>query len=89
MDLRARDRNGSGRHADRPAPAPGALDVSGLRLPDESLRRLLSVDVDGWLAELPATKKHLERFGARLPQGLKTSSPRSSSACRPGGPGGR
>ncbi len=52
-------------------PGPGALDLSGLRIPDDSVAELLKVDVEGWIAELPVIKRHYEKFGARLPQGLK------------------
>ena len=51
-------------------PAKGALDVSGLGLSDANLDELLRVDVEGWTAELPATRDHLGKFGARLPRGL-------------------
>ncbi len=65
---------GSGKAVDTPIgrlPAPGALDLSGLRIPDANVAELLRVDVEGWIAELPAIKKHLDRFGSRLPQGLR------------------
>ncbi len=52
-------------------PAPGALDMGGLRIPDAGMAELLKVDVEGWIAELPSIKQHFEKFGARLPQGLK------------------
>ena len=52
-------------------PAPGALDLGGLRLGDQALAELLRVDVEGWIAELPAIHKHFEKFGTRLPQGLR------------------
>jgi phosphoenolpyruvate carboxykinase (GTP) len=52
-------------------PAPGALDVAGLSLGEAQLSELLRVDVEGWSAELPIMKKHYERFGAQLPQGLR------------------
>ena len=51
-------------------PAQGALDLSGLRVSEASIDELLRVDAEGWIAELPEIKKHFERFGARLPQGL-------------------
>ena len=38
---------------------------------DERVAELLRVDVEGWIAELPTLRKHLERFGTRLPQGIK------------------
>ncbi len=52
-------------------PAPGALDLSGLKLPEANVQQLLRVDTEGWNAELPLIRKHYERFGSRLPQGLK------------------
>jgi len=52
-------------------PAPGALDVAGLRIPDDQVKELQRVDVEGWIAELPVIKKHYEKFGSKLPQGLK------------------
>jgi phosphoenolpyruvate carboxykinase (GTP) len=52
-------------------PAPGALDLSGLRVPEGDLAELLRVDVEGWTAELPGVKKHFDTFGDRLPQGLR------------------
>jgi phosphoenolpyruvate carboxykinase (GTP) len=52
-------------------PAPGALDVSGLRVPDEQLAQVLRADVEGWIAELPAIRKHFEKFESRLPKGLQ------------------
>jgi phosphoenolpyruvate carboxykinase (GTP) len=51
-------------------PAPGALDLSGMRVSEASIGELLRVDAEGWTAELPGIKKHFERFGSRLPQGL-------------------
>jgi phosphoenolpyruvate carboxykinase (GTP) len=52
-------------------PAPGALDLSLLRIPETHLDQLLRVDADGWAAELPAIRKHLDQFGTHLPQGLR------------------
>jgi GTP-dependent phosphoenolpyruvate carboxykinase len=31
---------------------------------------LLSIDLDGWLAELPLIKEHFAHFGSHLPEGL-------------------
>jgi phosphoenolpyruvate carboxykinase (GTP) len=52
-------------------PAPGALDVSGLAIPDAQLAELTRVDAEGWTKELADSKAHFEKFGARLPQGLR------------------
>jgi len=52
-------------------PAPGALDLGGLGLSEAALQDLLGVDVDGWTNELPLVRKHFEKFGEKLPQGLR------------------
>ena len=52
---------------------PGAqdLDTSGLDVSLAKLEKLLEVDIDGWLAEVPLIREHFAKFGARLPDGLK------------------
>ena len=52
-------------------PEPADLDTKGLDLPAENIAKVLSVDVDGWLGEIPLIEKHLAQFGAHLPEGLK------------------
>ncbi len=52
-------------------PAPGALDLSGLRIPDAAMAELLRVDVDGWLGQIPSIREHYDRFGPKLPAGLR------------------
>jgi phosphoenolpyruvate carboxykinase (GTP) len=52
-------------------PAPADLDTGGLDLPADKLAKLLNVDVEGWLAEVPRIKEHFAKFGDRLPKGLK------------------
>ena len=32
---------------------------------------LLSVDIEGWLAEVPLIKDHFAKFGSHLPKGLQ------------------
>jgi phosphoenolpyruvate carboxykinase (GTP) len=51
-------------------PAPGSLDVGGLKIADQQLNELLRVDTQGWIAELPVIRKHYEKFGSKLPAGL-------------------
>jgi phosphoenolpyruvate carboxykinase (GTP) len=51
-------------------PEPEDLDTHGLNLPPESIAKLLSVDVDGWLAEVPLIQEHFAKFGDHLPEGL-------------------
>jgi len=35
------------------------------------LDKLLNVDVEGWLAEVPSIREHFAKFGDRLPEPLK------------------
>ena len=61
-----------GRHADRPPAGAGrARSERARRSPTQTWRELLRVDVEGWTAELPGLREHFEKFGAKLPQGLR------------------
>jgi phosphoenolpyruvate carboxykinase (GTP) len=51
-------------------PAPGDLDVRGLDAEQDDLAELLSVDVEGWLEEIPLIRAHYARFGERMPREL-------------------
>ncbi len=51
-------------------PAEGELDTSGLDIDAEDLGELLRVDVDGWLADLPAIRAYYTTFGSHLPSAL-------------------
>jgi phosphoenolpyruvate carboxykinase (GTP) len=51
-------------------PAPGALDVAGVEIGPRDLEAITSVDVEGWLGELPLIRSHYEQFGDRLPKEL-------------------
>jgi len=65
--------NGTGKAADTPIgrmPTNDALDLSGLKLQPGALDKLLEVDVDGWLAEVPSIREHFAKFGAHLPKGM-------------------
>jgi phosphoenolpyruvate carboxykinase (GTP) len=52
-------------------PTPGDLDTHGLDISAEGLAKLLAVDVDGWLAEVPLVREHFAKFGSHLPEGMK------------------
>jgi phosphoenolpyruvate carboxykinase (GTP) len=52
-------------------PEPADLDTKGLDVPMSNIVKVLSVDVDGWLEELPLIEKHFAQFGKHLPQGMK------------------
>jgi phosphoenolpyruvate carboxykinase (GTP) len=53
-----------------PPVGDGGIDTSGLDVGDETMRRLLEVDADGWLAQLPQCKAHFAEFGSKLPNEL-------------------
>ena len=66
--------NGTTKAVDTPIgrlPQPQDLDVRGLEISAANLAKLLSVDVEGWLAEVPLIREHFTRFGTHLPQGLR------------------
>ncbi len=52
-------------------PTPADLDVDGLDLSDADLDKLLEVDPDEWLHEIPTIEEHFAQFGDRLPEGLR------------------
>jgi len=52
-------------------PAADGLDLSGLDIPKADLQELLRVDIAGWKNEIPSIRQHFDRFGPRLPQGLR------------------
>src|SRR5579863_2759147 len=51
-------------------PEVADLDTAGLSIADQQVQELLSVDVEGWLAEVPRIKEHFAKFGKDLPDGL-------------------
>jgi phosphoenolpyruvate carboxykinase (GTP) len=52
-------------------PAVADLDTTGLDIKGAHVDELLSVDIEGWMAEVPLIKEHFAKFGDRLPQGLQ------------------
>ena len=52
-------------------PGPSHLDTQGLDLPAENVAKVLSVDLEGWLGEVPLIEKHFAQFGEHLPEGLR------------------
>ncbi len=53
-------------------PAPEALDLSGLNLPAESTRQLLTLDAAGWHKEIDDVAANYKKFGEQLPAALGT-----------------
>jgi phosphoenolpyruvate carboxykinase (GTP) len=52
-------------------PEPKDLDLAGLDVSAEDMQKLLTVDVDGWLGEIPSIREHFAKFGSHLPEGMK------------------
>jgi phosphoenolpyruvate carboxykinase (GTP) len=46
------------------------IDLDGLDVPVATMTRLLEVDTDGWLRQLPQMKEHYAEFGSKLPEQL-------------------
>jgi phosphoenolpyruvate carboxykinase (GTP) len=53
-----------------PPVGEGGIDTTGLEISDEAMARLLEVDAEGWLEQLPQCREHFARFGSKLPQEL-------------------
>jgi len=51
-------------------PAAGELDLAGLDIEPADLKVLLTVDHDGWLAEVPMIRDYYRQFGAKMPKDL-------------------
>jgi phosphoenolpyruvate carboxykinase (GTP) len=66
-------------------PAPDALDMSGLDLPEGALDELLAVDVPSWLTEVALIREHFARFGDRLPPAMADSVDRLEARLRAAG----
>ena len=52
-------------------PAEGALDTAGLDVTQDDMAKLLAVDPEEWVAQLPRLKEHYAIFGDRLPPELR------------------
>src|SRR6266852_2054816 len=51
-------------------PTPADLDTHGLNILAADIAKLLSVDIEGWLAEAPLIKEHFAQFDSHLPEGV-------------------
>jgi len=66
--------SGQGKAVETPIgnlPASAALDMTGLQVSADAMRTLLTVDAEGWLAEIPLITQHYDQFGDRLPAALR------------------
>ena len=53
-----------------PPTGPRGIDLDGLDVPEATMAKLLEVDIDGWLRQLPQMKEHYAEFGSKLPDEL-------------------
>jgi phosphoenolpyruvate carboxykinase (GTP) len=53
-----------------PPAGEGGIDTDGLDVSPETMAKLLEVDTDGWLTQLPQMREHLATFGDKLPSEL-------------------
>ncbi len=53
-------------------PAPGAIDVGGLKVSDADMAELLKVKKDEWLKEVASIKEHYAKYGEKLPKEMST-----------------
>jgi phosphoenolpyruvate carboxykinase (GTP) len=51
-------------------PNPKDIDMTGLKLPPNAMRKLLAVDTEAWLAELDSIHDFFDQFGTRTPDRL-------------------
>ena len=66
--------NGTAGAVDTPIgrlPQPKDIDVNGLNISSDTMKKLLEVDIDGWRAEVPLIRDHFAKFGSHLPAGMK------------------
>jgi phosphoenolpyruvate carboxykinase (GTP) len=54
-----------------PPVGAGGIDTSGLDIESAAIEKLLEVDHDAWMEQLPQMHEHYGKFGPRLPQELK------------------
>jgi phosphoenolpyruvate carboxykinase (GTP) len=52
-------------------PLEGGINTDDLEVSSEAMTELLSVDTDGWSAQLPQTRAHYATFGDKLPSELR------------------
>jgi phosphoenolpyruvate carboxykinase (GTP) len=51
-------------------PEVADLDTKGLDIKSARVKELLSIDLEGWTAEVPLIKQHFAQFGSHLPEAL-------------------
>ncbi len=51
-------------------PAPGAIDINGLNISEESMKALFAIDIDKWQKEVEEMSNYFSIFKDKLPQGI-------------------
>jgi phosphoenolpyruvate carboxykinase (GTP) len=69
---RCDDRGGATETAIGLVPSEGALDTSGLDLPEDAMAKLLDVDPAEWRDQLARLHEHFATFGSKLPGELRS-----------------
>jgi phosphoenolpyruvate carboxykinase (GTP) len=65
--------NGTGKFVETPIgrlPAEGALDIEGLNISPEDLKKLFNIEKESGLAEVAEMREYYKKFGDRLPKEL-------------------
>jgi phosphoenolpyruvate carboxykinase (GTP) len=65
--------SGTGNAVDTPIgrmPQAKDIDTAGLNVTPAQMEKLLAVDIEGWLAEVPLIREHFAKFGTHLPKGM-------------------
>jgi phosphoenolpyruvate carboxykinase (GTP) len=52
-------------------PIPGDLDLTGLEITDETMRKLFDIEPEAWLDECDQTEEYFDALGARVPDELR------------------
>jgi phosphoenolpyruvate carboxykinase (GTP) len=61
-------------------PREGEINTDGLKLADDAMAELLTIDADGWKNELAAIEDYLDTYGEHCPKALKDELKRESEA---------
>ena len=54
-----------------PPVGEGGIDTSGLDIDREAVEKLLEVDPEAWIEQLPQMHEHYGKFGDKLPDELR------------------
>ena len=52
-------------------PSPNSIDIKGLNLSEGDLQKLLKVEIEGWLEEIPLIREYYRSYGNKVPKELE------------------